>query len=180
MKKIIALALSLMLILCAAAALAEETAEKTRLGTLNVGEAFTIQSKVPENYTFSVLTSSELNLVGVLSGGEGQPTVYVSIAYNEEYTGVERYNDVDEATVQEIKNSFLVLDDVVFEDLETAYGTKLLKVTQTDKSFADIYTIYKGYELEFVLTAQGEVQDADIQMLVDFISDMDFVPAGEA
>ena len=177
MKKIIALTLSLMLILCAVSALAEETAEKTRLGSLKVGEAFTIQSKVPENYTFSVITSNDLNLVGQLQGEEGSPTVYISVAYNEAYADVERFNDVDEATVQGIRDSFQNMDDVAFEDLETAYGTRLLKVTQADKTFADIYTIYKGYELEFVITAEGEVQDADIQMLVDFISDMDFVPA---
>ena len=178
MKKIIALALCLMLALCAVSAVAEEAAaEKTHLGTLEVGEAFRIQGKVPDNYTFSLMTSSELNLVGVLAGGEGMPTVTVSIAYSEKYHGIERFNDLDEADVQDIKDSFLAMDDVAFEDLETAYGTRLLKVTTNNRSFADIYTIYKGYELEFVMTAQGEVTDADVQMLVDFISDMDFVPA---
>ena len=176
MKKIIVLALSLMLILCAAAVLAEGNAEKATLGSLKVGEAFTIKSRIPEGYKFSEITSSELYLVGILEGGEDKPTVTVSIAYNEEYADVERFNDVDEATVQEIRDSFRVMDDVAFEDLETAFGTRLLKVTQANKSFVDIYTIYKGYELEFVMTAQGEVQDADIQMLVDFISDMDFEP----
>ena len=174
MKKIIALVLGLALLLCAAAA--DEAETKTRLGTLQVGNGFIIQSKVPENYTFSLVTSTELNLVGILTGGAGQPIITVSIAYNEDYDGVERFNDVDEATVQEIKDSFLEMDEVVFEDLVTAYGTRLLKVTQANRSFADIYTIYKGYELEFVLSAQGEVQDEDIRMLVDFISDMDFVP----
>ena len=178
MKKIIALALCLMLALCAVSAVAEEnTAEKTHLGTLEVGEAFRIQGKVPDNYTFNLITSNELNLIGILAGGEGMPSVTVSIAYSEEYHGVERFNDLDEADVQDIKDSFLAMDDVVFEDLETAYGTRLLKVTTNNKSFADIYTIYKGYELEFVMTAQGEVKDADVQMLVDFISYMDFVPA---
>ena len=172
MKKIIALALSLMLILCAAAAPAEG---KTELGAV---EAFKIQSIIPEGYTYSEITSTGVNLTGLLTGGEGKPSVTISIWYNEEYTGVERFNDVDEATVQEIRDSFLFMDDVAFEDLETVYGTRLLKVTQANKTFADIYTIYKGYELEFVVTAQGEVTDADIQMLVDFISDMDFVPAG--
>lgn len=176
MKKLITLALSLMLILCAAAALAE-TAEKTHLGTLKVGEAFAIQSRIPDGYTFNLITSTELNLVGMLSAGENDPTVNVSIAFNEEYFGVERFNDVDEETVEAIKDSFREMDEVEFEDLETAYGTRLLKVTQADKTFVDIYTIYKGYELEFVLTSQNEVQDADIQMLVDFISDMDFVAA---
>ena len=178
MKKIIALMLGLMMILCAAAAAAGETAEKTRLGSLTVNETFTIQSKIPENYKFTpILANSGLNMVGTLEGGEGDPAVYISIAYNEEYNGVERFNDLDEATVAKIKESFMEMDDVVFEDLETAYGTKLLKVTQADKSFADIYTVYKGYELEFVIAAQDEVKEADIQMLVDFISDMDFVPA---
>ena len=174
MKKMIALALSLMLILCAMAVLADGTAEKAELGTTI---AFSIRSIIPEGYTFSQLTSNELNLVGILTGGEGKPSITISIGYNEEYDGVERFNDLDEAAVQEIKDSFQDMDEVVFEDLETAYGTKLLKVTQANKSFADIYTVYKGYELEFDMTAQGEVQDADVQMLVDFISDMDFVPA---
>ena len=99
----------------------------------------------------------------------------VSIAYNEEYEGVERFNDVDEATVEEIRQSFLDMDEeVVFEDLKTAYDTRLLKVT--GDGFVDIYTIYKSYELEFVMVGKGELQDADVQMLVDFISDMDFVP----
>ena len=169
MKRIIALALSLMLIMCVTAGLAEE---KTELGSV---EAFSIQSIIPEGYTYSLITSSGLNLIGVLSGEEGKPTVTFSIAYNEEYTGVERFNDVDEETVQAIKDSFMDMDDVVFEDLETAYGTRLLKVTQANRSFADIYSIYKGYETEFVVAAQGEVTDEDIQMLVQFISDMDFI-----
>ena len=176
MRKIIALALCLALLLCAAAVQADETEAKTRLGTLKVGEEFTIRSKVPENYIFSLVTSTELNLVGILTGGAGQPIITVSIAYNEDYAGVERFNDVDEATVEEIRESFMDMDEVVFEDLETAYGTRLLKVTQVNRSFADIYTIYKGYELEFVMAAQGEATDADMQMLVDFISSMDFIP----
>ncbi len=169
MKRIIVLAMSLMLILGVSAGLADE---KTELGSV---EAFSIRSIIPEGYTFSLITSNGLNLVGILSGGEGKPTVTVSIAFSEEYAGVERFNDVDEQTVQEIKDSFLNMDDVVFEDLETAYGTRLLKVTQANRSFADIYSIYKGYETEFVVAAQSEVTDEDIQMLVQFISDMDFV-----
>ncbi len=176
MKRITALILSLMLLLCAVSAVADEAGEKTRLGNLKVGQEFIIQTKIPEDYRFSTLVATDLNLVGILSSiNEDKASVTVSIAYNEEYAGIERFNDVDEAIVDEIKASFQDMDDVVFEDLETSHGTRLLKVTQTNRSFADIYTVYKGYELEFVLTAQGEVTDADIQMLVDFISDMDFV-----
>ena len=174
MKKITALALSLMMILCAVCAFAEDTG-KTEIGTLKVGEAFSIQSKIPEGYTYMPVRSSELNMVGILSAGEGRPAMTVSIAYNEEYAGVERFNDVDDATVEEIRDSFREAgEDLTFEDLETAYGTRLLKVA--GNGFVDIYTIYKGYELEFVLTGDA-LTDSDVQMLVDFISDMGFITA---
>jgi len=172
MKRITALALSLIMILCAVCALAEETG-KTEIGTLKVGEAFSIQSRMPEGYAYMPVRTAELNMVGILSAGEGKPVVTVSIAYNEEYAGTERFNDVDEAIVEEIRESFREADEeVTFEDLETAYGTRLLKVT--GDGFVDIYTIYKSYEMEFVLTGDA-LTDADVQMLVDFISDMDFV-----
>ena len=172
MKKITALALSLIMILCAVCALAEDTG-KTEIGTLRVAEAFSIQSKMPEGYRYMPVRTGELNMVGILSAGEGKPSVTISIAYNEEYDGIERFNDVDEATVEEIRESFLDSDEeVTFADMETAYGTRLLEVS--GDGFVDIYTIYKSYELEFVLTGSG-LTDADVQMLVDFISDMDFV-----
>ena len=172
MKRITALALSLIMILCAVCVLAEESG-KTKIGTLKVGEAFSIQSKMPEGYTYMPVTATELNLVGILSAGEGKPSVTVSIAYTEEYAETERFNDVDEVIVEEIRDSFREADEeVTFEDLETAYGTRLLKVT--GDGFVDIYTIYKSYELEFVMTSAA-LTDADVQMLVNFISDMDFV-----
>ena len=171
MKKITALALSLIMILCAVCALAEDTG-KTEIGTLKVGEAFSIRSRLPEGYAYMPVTATELNIVGILSAGEGKPAVTVSIAYNEEYAETERFNDVDEATVEEIRDSFREADEeVTFEDMETAHGTRLLKVT--GDGFVDIYTIYKSYELEFVMTGEG-MTEADVQMLVDFISDMDF------
>lgn len=172
MKKITALTLSLIIILCAACAFAEDTA-KTEMGILNVGKAFRIQSRMPEGYTYLPILSTDLNMVGLLSAGEGRPSVTISIAYNEEYADMERFNDVDEAVVEEIRDSFREVDEgLVFEDLKTAYGTRLLKVT--GRNFVDIYTIYKSYELEFVMPG-STLTDADVQMLVDFISDMDFV-----
>ena len=172
MKKTIALVLSLIMMLGAVCALGEETA-KTEMGTLNVGQVFRIQSRIPDGYVYKPIKKTELNLVGLLSAGEDKPTVTVSIAYNEEYADVERFNDVDESVVEEIRKSFRAADDNIrFEDLETAYGTRLLKVT--DDTFVDIYTIYKGYELEFVMTGNGRTDEA-VQMLVDYISEMDFV-----
>ena len=172
MKKIIVLAVSLIMILCAVCVSAEE-AGKTEIGTLNVNGAFSIRSRVPEGYTHMPVTATDLNIVVMLSAGEDKPLITVSIAYNDEFADVERFNDVDEATVQEIRDSFTEVDEKAsFEDLETAYGTRLLKVTSD--GIVDIYTIYKGYELEFVMTGSN-LSDADTQILVDFISNMDFV-----
>ena len=174
MKRITALALSLIMILCAVCAFAEDTG-KTEIGTLRVGQAFSIQSRMPEGYTYMPVRATELNMVGILSAGEGKPVITISIAYNEEYAETERFNDVNEDIVEEIRESFRELDEeAAFEDMETAHGTRLLKVT--GDGFVDIYTIYKGYELEFVLTG-AVLTDADVKMLVDFISDMDFVAA---
>ena len=174
MKRITALALSLIMILCAVCAFAEVTG-KTEIGTLRVGQAFSIRSRMPEGYTYIPSMATELNLNGKLFAGEDKPEIQISIAYNEEYAEIERFNEVDEDTVEEIRVSFREEDEeAAFEDLETTYGTRLLKVS--GDGFVDIYTIYKGYELEFVLTGAA-LTDADVQMLVDFISDMDFVAA---
>ncbi len=173
MKKIIALLLGLVMILCAGCVSAEDTG-KTEIGTLDVGRAFRIRSRIPEGYTYMPIVETALNMVGMLSAGEDRPVVTVSIAYNEEYADTERFNDVDEAIAEEIRESFRTADEeAAFEDLETAYGTRLLKVT--GEGFVDIYTIYKGYELEFVMTGAG-LSAESVQMLVDFISDMEFAP----
>ena len=174
MKKIWMIVLSLMMVLSVAVAVGE-TAE---MKTLQVNKAFIIQSKIPEGYSYQAIANEELYMIGILTGGAGKPMVTVSIAYNEEYDDVERFTDVDEAIIELIKDSFAEMDEgVVFEDLETAYGTRLLKATDPEKDFVDIYTIYKSYELEFVLTPGAEpLSDADVQMLVDFISNMEFVP----
>ena len=178
MKKIIALVLSLVMILCAFGALAEaETAEKTEMGILDVNGMFKIQSKMPDGYRYEPVFATDLSMVGILRAEEGKPTVMISIAYNEEYAEIERFNDLDEAAVEEIKESFREpeIEEPVFEDMETAFGTRLLKVT--DPSFVDIYTIYKGYEMEFVMATDTDegISEEDVKMLVDFISDMDFV-----
>ncbi len=184
MKKLLILVMSLALILCSMSALAEtaEATEKTALGnvgTLDVNGVFAIKSKVPEGYTYTPIVSDELGLVSQMASADGSLVVTISIMYNDEYADIERLNDVDEENIEIIKQTFLDMDDVAFEDLETAYGTRLLKVTDTFEGmdFVDIYTIYKGYEMEFVMAKidGSDLTDDDVKMMVDFISDMDFV-----
>jgi hypothetical protein len=55
----------------------------------------------------------------------------------------------------------------------------------SDTDFVEILTVYKGYSIEFVMTPNPdggvkELTDEQIQMCIDFLTDMDFVPADEA
>ena len=77
------------------------------------------------------------------------------------------------------------MNDVEFSEMETSHGTKLLvaKETGEDDDFVDFISLYKGYSVEFVLTNEAgassqTLTDEQVQMCVDFLSDLDFIPAG--
>ena len=194
MKKIISMLLALALLLGCGAALAEAT-EKTQMGTLEMKGAFTLKCAIPENYTLKTIEETSENLVAQLvPADQKKPFVTISIAYNDQYSDVERMNDLPEEQLRVIEDSFLQMDDVKFEYRETGLGTKLLVITEDDNDedgdtdFVDIYSIYKGFETEFVMTPgkdpSAEDDDVDmteeqIQMLFDFITGIDFVDAAK-
>ena len=73
-------------------------------------------------------------------------------------------------------------DEVTISYTETAHGTKLLVARDSD-GFVDIVafiTVYEGYMIEFDMTtgsqASGPLTDEQIQMCIDFLSDLDFIP----
>ena len=198
MKKILSVLLILALLL-GAGAVAAESAGKTEMGSLSVAGAFTLKCAVPEGYTIDVLEQTSEKIAALLTNEDTtKPLVTISIAYNDQYSDVERMNDLSEEQMKVIESSFSEMDEVKFEYRETGLGTKLLVVTETkdDVSFVDIYTIYKGFETEFVMvpgiTADKEeivpLTEEQISMLIDFITGIDFVeetpaepePAGEA
>ncbi len=178
MKKIVAIMLSLALLLGIAAAVAE-TAEKAELGTVNVNGAYKIQGKIPEGYRLAIINQSSTAIVCMLlSDDTAKPTVTISVAFSEDWADIERMNDISEEDLAEIEASFQTEDEVKIEYRETGLGTKLMVVTETkdQTDFVDIYTVYKGYEHEFVMTPGSEpLSEQDIQMLVDFITEIDFV-----
>jgi hypothetical protein len=188
MKKMIALLLALALTLSCAAALAETTTEKKEnLGTVLVNGAFTIEAKIPEGYTYKVIDAdaSGASLTAMLSTmDKNAPQMLISIYLNDSYEPHIRLNDVDEATLKAIEDSFQLDNDVTFTYTETAYGTKLLQVTEVgdDPDFVDFYTIYEGYEVELILGFLPEAEkpvltENMVKTAVQFLSDMDFVPA---
>ena len=85
-----------------------------------------------------------------------------------------------------IQGSFLnaVFDSEPIRYGETAYGTKLLIAREVgnDTDFVDILSVYEGYSIEFVMTPNPEasiqeLSEVQIQMCVDFLSELDFVAA---
>ena len=178
MKKIIAIILSLALLMGCAAAFAEN-ADKEELGTVNVNGAYKIQGEIPEGYRLSILNQSNTAIVGMLlPADETKPTVTISIAFSDDWADTERLNDVSEADLAEIEASFQTEDVVSIEYRETAFGSKVMVVTETDgeTDFVDVYGIYKGYEHEFVMTPGTEpLSEKHIQMMIDFITEIDFV-----
>ena len=186
MKKVVAIILSLAMLLSCAACFAEaaeaaEVAEKEELGTVNVNGAFKIQGRIPEGYRLSFLNQNPMYIrCKLISESKEKPGVELTIAYAEDWADTERLNDVSEADLLEIEESFREEDEVNIEYRTTAYGTKVMVVTEAleETDFVAVYTIYKGYELEFVMTpGSNPLTEENTQMLVNFISEMDFVEA---
>ena len=180
MKKTLAILLTLALLLgCAAAA--AETAEKTYLATVDMNGAFGLQCTLPEGYSIVEVESTGATYIAMFTADNGRPLLTLSIAYNELYSDVFRMNDLEAEALALIEETFKAEDDVKISYTETAYGTKLMMIQEADGSvdYVDFYSVYLGYEIEIVVVAQDEngLTDAQIQMAVDFLSDLDFVEA---
>lgn len=103
---------------------------------------------------------------------------------DELFANVDRMNDLPQDALKGLEESFTEMNDVEISYKETAYGTKLLvaKEVSDDTDFVDILSVYKGYSIEFVMTPNPSTKnqtltDAQIQMCVDFLSELDFVEA---
>ena len=108
----------------------------------------------------------------------------LTVAFNEMYAGVERMNDLSAEDMETLKASYSSMNEVTFSETETAAGTKLLVVREagSDEDFVSIFSVYKGYSVEFVLSpnpkiANATLTDAQIQTAIDFLSNLEFVPA---
>ena len=186
MKKIISLFLCLAVLL-AGAALAEN-AGKESLGTLNVNKAFDIRCRLPEGYQVVPGDSDDTHIFAeVRSDDAAKPVIQVSVVFNELYTledgTAQKLNDVSEEVMTEIRDSFAEsgVTDAVFEEAETAFGTKLLIVRghYDGRDAVFFYSIYKSHEIELAVYpgegADGSLTEEQVGMILDFLSEMDFV-----
>ena len=180
MKKIIALVTALVMLLACTAALAE--AETKSMGILKMNKAFDITySPLPNDYELHINVQNDMVIIAdIFSTQKNLPKMNLSIAFNDEWGEVEKLNDVTEEDLQLIKDDFSEeYTDLAFDTKETAYGTKLLIVKAPSGMDAYVYTIYKAHEIEIHLypgEEQEAITDADIDRVVAFLSDMQFVP----
>ena len=151
MKKIIALALSLMLLLGCVSALAE-AADKQTITMLG---AFTITTdKLPEGYTLNVVKNSEMEYEALIASPEaGKPYYVLLMNFSDEWADVDSLANATEEDMAAVKDSFYEVTemddgDITFEDGVTGEGTPLLIAKASDGSFGAVYAIYKSHEIE--------------------------------
>jgi len=162
-----------------------ESSDGTKtLGTLNVNGEFNLTCKLPEGYDLQVVNVRGDQIVAsVLSADMTKPQLYLSIAYDETYGGVDRMNDMTAEDLALLEESYKDMNEVEITYKETGHGTKLLVAREigADTDFVDILAVYKGYFIEFNMTpnpkaANQTLTDEQIQMCVDFLTDLDFIP----
>lgn len=181
MKKIIALALSLMLLLGCASALAE----KNSVTMLN---AFTIEfDQLPDGYSMKPpIRNDEMEyLANITSTDPTKPAMTLLISFSDDWSGVETLADATPEDIEAVKQDFYdVLEfddgDLVYTDATTGEGTPVLLVRSVDNLFGAAYTVYKGHEIEIDIFADGEenaVTDDMMKNLVTFLSNVKFAAA---
>ena len=183
MKKLFALLLALALALGCCAALAEAPA-KTEIGSINMNGAFKLQCSLPEGYTIKIASKDDEGLIAIIeTEDETRPVMYLAIEFEEIYSDVKRMNDMTEEQLQEIIDTFENDgDEITVSYTETSHGTKLMVAQEAVDSvdFVSFITVYEGYMIEFDMLAgvgaEEGLTEAQIQMCIDFLSDLDFIP----
>ena len=156
------------------------------LGTLNVNGTFDLQCRIPDGYKLQIMSSQKTRIIAALIADDVQkPQMVLTVAFDEQYTGIDRMNDMSDEDIETLKQSFTALNEIEFSEAQTGEGTKLLIARETgeDEDYVSILTVYKGYVVEFVLTpnpeaAEQTLTDDQIQKSIDFLTELQFVPAG--
>ena len=184
MKKIVAAMLCAALLLGCAAALAETT-DYTTIGKMSVNGLFEIRGVLPQGYT---METSEMEngglMASITSEDPAKPMMILSIMFNEMYADVATLDDVDAEGIARLESTFTNEYDVEISYTETEHGTKLMVVKEKKGLFGDVYTIYQGFEIEFIVVPSEEggaesITDEQFQMVIKFLSDMEIVPIAE-
>lgn len=187
MKKIIALLLTCMMMVCVACAeeavKTEETPEiyKTRI-EFDKGLSFDVLC--PETYSMDqeVVNGTMVITLAPLDGGNGACATLL-VAPDERYVDFERLNDMSEEEVKAFADDFCygsVFSPVIVEK-ETGLGSKLLIITDAEagesNNFAYLVSVYHGYMIVMYMDHPdgSVVTEEEIDAMIYFNTNMDFV-----
>ena len=139
---------------------------------------------MPEDYDIKIASKDNEGMIAVIESEDAaKPVMFLTIEFDEIYYDVKRMNDMTEDQLQEIVDTFVNGgDEVTVSYRETSHGTKLMIVKEAIDSvdFVSIITVYEGYMIEFDMLSGPEAEEglteAQIQMCIDFLSDLDFIP----
>lgn len=144
--------------------------------------------RLPDGYRVTPRFISNDQVVASISSTDlTKPMMQLSVAFDETYADVDRMNDLDDEAMRTLEETFTLTDPTVEISYdETHLGTRLLIARQhfEDLQYVDFLSIYKGYFVEFVVTAgqqaeTKEVTDQQYEMCIQFLTDLDFVPVEE-
>ena len=183
MKKLLAVILCLVLALSIAAVAETATAtEKVEIGSLEINGEFTLKAALPEGYEIVLFDSDTLGSIWyIASEDETKPVMMLSIAFDETYADVFRLNDLSDEQLAELVATWTGEYEAEVTFPETSHGTKLIQVVEVGEytDFVDIFAIYEGYCIEFVLigseAAEGALTQEQIDKCIEFLSELDFV-----
>ena len=187
MRKIIALFLCSVMLVCAAASAEQAQNGKVSIGVISINGAFDLQCGLPEGYSVKPMVVKQDTLIAVLlPEDESRPSMYLSVAFDETYSDVDRMNDLDEEALELLEKTYTDVDPTVELSYgETGLGTRLLIARQSGDdvtNYIDFLSIYKGYFIEFIMTAGAsekgrKLSDDELRLCIDFLTDLDFIPA---
>ena len=161
------------------------TSGKTDLGVIDINGAFSLQCALAEGYAIQVIKSASDQMVAVISSEDpDKPVLQLSVGYDEAYACVDRLNDLDDEALSVLEQTFVETDPTVEISYgDTGLGTRLMiaRLNDGDIDYLDFMSIYKGYFVECVMVPSGDAEvkdltDEQIQMCIDFLTEMDFVP----
>ena len=142
-------------------------------------DVFRLNGRVPDGYTFSLGSQSDLILDGEYASDDpAAPVLEVYIAFNESYAGIAKLDNLGQDGLDLIRQGFITENSVSFDILDTLSVGKLLVTREAGGQFLDFYTICNGYEIELtLLPADGQtLTEEQIRLWTDLMNGLGIQP----
>ena len=184
MKKMLALLLALLMALNLCAAVAEEIEEIEKI-TIPYDDVLEFEMLFPDGYDFDTEFYENVLILSIESADAAKPLFTMTVAPDEEYSELDRLNDLSDADYESYVQSLLQdYASPTWETFTTSYGSKTVFINDdnTESDVAVLVGIYLGYSMAlYIEYADGREVDAQaIETAVQIYSDMDFVFAQDA